>query len=69
MKKIRNQAASEEEAKASLKEAVILRSLAHPNIVSYVESFVHDGRLCIVQEFADGTKYNNVICFRRRLEI
>ena len=26
----------------------------HPNIIYYRESFVHDGYLCIIMEYADG---------------
>lgn len=36
-------------------EVAILSRLKHPNIVTQHESFVLEGRLCIVMEFVDGT--------------
>ena len=55
---------------ASLREAEMLRGLKHPNIVKYIDQFsLSDGRLCIVQEFADGkwTSFFIKRCCRRRL--
>jgi len=35
-------------------EVGVLRSLSHPNIVAYYETFFEGTKLCIVMEFADG---------------
>jgi serine/threonine protein kinase len=39
-------------ADRAVTEATILRRLAHPNIVRYHESFLAEGRLCIVTDYA-----------------
>ena len=39
---------------ASLQEAKILRAVDHPNVISYVDSFMDGGNLCIVMEYAAG---------------
>lgn len=39
---------------ASLQEAKILKAVAHPNVISYVDSFMDNGNLCIVMEYAAG---------------
>mmetsp|Transcript_30088 Transcript_30088/g.84780 ORF Transcript_30088/g.84780 Transcript_30088/m.84780 type:complete len:495 (+) Transcript_30088:118-1602(+) len=45
----------EKDKKASIKEASILKKMAHPNIIQYQEVFMtRKGRLCIVMEYADG---------------
>lgn len=36
-----------------LNEVKLLRSLDHPNIISYYDSFVHHNKLCIVMEYAE----------------
>ena len=38
--------------KDALNEVTILRSVQHRNIITYYESFLHEGRLCIVMELA-----------------
>jgi NIMA (never in mitosis gene a)-related kinase len=38
----------------ALNEVVVLKSLRHPFIVSYRESFMNKGCLCIVMDYADG---------------
>lgn len=41
--------------KAAIKEASILKTMTHPNIIQYQEVFMtRKGRLCIVMEYADG---------------
>eukprot|EP00928_Gymnodinium_smaydae_P028809 TRINITY_DN21873_c0_g1_i1.p1 TRINITY_DN21873_c0_g1~~TRINITY_DN21873_c0_g1_i1.p1 ORF type:complete len:954 (-),score=181.30 TRINITY_DN21873_c0_g1_i1:178-3039(-) len=45
---------SEKEREATLAEAELLRQVAHPSIVGYVESFFEGTRLHIVMEYADG---------------
>ncbi|ORX93540.1 kinase-like protein, partial [Basidiobolus meristosporus CBS 931.73] len=37
-------------------ESNILASVSHPNIIGYKESFIENGYLCIVTEYADGGK-------------
>lgn len=34
----------------------VLKTLKHPNIVEYYESFVHKGKLCIVMDYAENGK-------------
>jgi len=45
----------------AINEVEILRKVKHPGIVTYFESFMHRGRLCIVMEFANiGTATDHV---------
>jgi len=37
----------------ALKEAELLKSLAHPNIIGYADAFLSEMHLCIAMEFAD----------------
>jgi NIMA (never in mitosis gene a)-related kinase 1/4/5 len=41
-------------ASEAMKEATLMKSLHHPNIIGYVQSFVERDCLCIVMEYADG---------------
>lgn len=46
---------SDDEKRATLKEAKILEALKHPNIVKFKEVYkTKKGKLCIVMEYADG---------------
>ena len=46
---------TEEEKKEVLKEAKIMESLKHPNIIKFREVYkTKKGNLCIVMDFADG---------------
>lgn len=46
--------ASQADQEATLKEAQLLSSLEHPNIISYKECFIDDeGSLCIVTSFCE----------------
>lgn len=49
------------------READVLRSLAHVNIVGFVESFLEVDKLCIVMEFADGGDLHDAVRQRRDL--
>jgi serine/threonine protein kinase len=42
-------------------EVEILRKVEHIGIVSYIEHFIHGGRLCIVMEFSDVGTVDNVV--------
>ncbi|KAK3269105.1 hypothetical protein CYMTET_22428 [Cymbomonas tetramitiformis] len=42
-----------EESEAALQEAQVLKKLKHPNIISFKESFLHEGALCIVTSFCE----------------
>merc|ERR1712151_912382 len=46
--------ASKAEKEDALKESKVLRSLKHPYIVRYRESFHEDGWLCIVMDYCEG---------------
>ena len=49
-----------DEQKETLKEAKILESLAHPNIVRFKEVYkTKKGNLCIVMDYADGIDCRN----------
>ena len=48
---------SEDEMRECLKEAKILMSLRHPNIINFREVYkTKKGKLCIVMDYADGKK-------------
>eukprot|EP00440_Ansanella_granifera_P062314 gb/GFBE01067563.1/.p1 GENE.gb/GFBE01067563.1/~~gb/GFBE01067563.1/.p1 ORF type:complete len:511 (+),score=84.83 gb/GFBE01067563.1/:1-1533(+) len=49
----------------ALKEAEVLKSLSHPNIIGYEDAFLEEGRLCIVMEYADGGDLWAAIARRR----
>ena len=39
-------------------EVNVLKSLNHPNIVRYYDSFIHNSKLCILMEYAEnGLKF------------
>lgn len=37
----------------NLLQIAVLKTLNHPNVVKYYESFIHNGKLCIVMDFAE----------------
>ena len=45
---------SKQELADAKKEAAVLRSLDHPNIVRYIDSFTDGRKYCIVMEYANG---------------
>ena len=47
--------------KEAKNEVDVLRSLKHPNIVAYCDSFLEGRMLCIVMEFADGGDLSQLI--------
>jgi len=49
----------------ALREAEVLKSLTHTNIIAYHEAFLVDGHLCIVMEYADGGDLAGSIARRR----
>eukprot|EP00930_Biecheleria_cincta_P095920 TRINITY_DN87811_c0_g1_i1.p1 TRINITY_DN87811_c0_g1~~TRINITY_DN87811_c0_g1_i1.p1 ORF type:complete len:425 (+),score=70.87 TRINITY_DN87811_c0_g1_i1:100-1374(+) len=49
----------------ALKEAELLKSLVHPNIIGYKDAFLDEQMLCIVMEFADGGDLSAAIMRRR----
>lgn len=55
IKKIDIKRMSEEDKKATVREAKILEVLNHPNIISFREVYrTKAGQLCIVMDYADG---------------
>lgn len=63
MKRIRVDAGAGAGA-AARAEVAFLRSLNHPNVVAYVDSFDVDGELCIVMEYAEGGDLAGAIAAR-----
>ena len=55
MKKLALEQLGQKERTEAMNECAVLTKLRkHPNIVSVLEHFEDDGRLCIVMEYADG---------------
>ncbi|CAM9367234.1 unnamed protein product, partial [Heterosigma akashiwo] len=52
LKKISIEAMDEKQRKKTLKEVRLLQSLDHPNIVRYLDSFIHGDELIIIVEWA-----------------
>jgi len=44
----------EKERKSAFREAELLKSLDHPNIVAYENTFIEDNQLIIVMEYCEG---------------
>jgi len=57
--------ATPEAQKEAKKEAELLRSLSHPNVITYRGAFVRGDRLHIVMEYADGGDLGSVVARRR----
>eukprot|EP00929_Paragymnodinium_shiwhaense_P069002 TRINITY_DN34813_c0_g1_i1.p1 TRINITY_DN34813_c0_g1~~TRINITY_DN34813_c0_g1_i1.p1 ORF type:complete len:942 (-),score=249.91 TRINITY_DN34813_c0_g1_i1:76-2901(-) len=53
-------------AKEAQKEADVLRSLSHPNIVAYFGTFLEGQKLCIVMEYADGGDMSANVKLRKK---
>lgn len=49
----------------ALREAEVLKSLHHPNIIGYDDAFLAESHLCIVMEYADGGDLSVAIQRRR----
>ena len=56
-KKILLDKLGEKERQSALQEADLLKSLRHPNIVGYIDSFICEGTLIIVMEYCEGSVY------------
>lgn len=54
MKQISISTLSKKERDEAINEVKVLSSLKHENIVSYVTSFMSDGNLCIIMQYASG---------------
>lgn len=53
-KKIPLSALKEDEQKNALQEANLLKTLAHPHIVQYKDSFIEENTLVIIMEYCEG---------------
>ena len=53
-KKIPLSALKEDEQKNALQEANLLKTLTHPHIVQYKDSFIEDNTLVIIMEYCAG---------------
>lgn len=56
IKRVRCETAAEAEVARS--EVALLSSLAHPQVLGYIDSFTHKAHLCIVTEFCSGGDLN-----------
>lgn len=52
---------NEKERLGALREAELLKSLRHPNIVSYVDSFIVEGSLIIIMEHCEGRPHCKMV--------
>ena len=68
IKQLDLQKLSEHERQAAYKEAKILSSLKHPNIIKFREVYTTKmGRLCIVMDYADGNfLIRKVVTWKRK---
>ena len=64
--KVMQEFQTEEERADCFKEAQVLRSLKHPNIVRYVDSFAENEKFHIVMEFVDGGDLAQLIQRQKR---
>eukprot|EP00938_MAST-03A_sp_MAST-3A-sp1_P002398 g2398.t1 len=64
--KVMQEFQTEEERADCFKEARVLRSLKHPNIVRYVDSFAENEKFHIVMEFVDGGDLAQLIQRQKR---
>jgi NIMA (never in mitosis gene a)-related kinase len=55
---------SKDQLENALREAEILKSLQHPNIIRCIDFFVDDKLLCLVTEFADLGDLNKIIKYQ-----
>ena len=55
---------SKEQLESALREAEILKSLKHPNIIRCIDFYVDDKLLCLVTEFADLGDLNKIIKYQ-----
>lgn len=53
-KKIPLSALKDDEQRSALQEANLLKTLSHPHIVQYKDSFIEDNTLVIVMEYCEG---------------
>lgn len=42
-------------------EISVFKSIHHPNLIQYIESFIHKDKLCIIMEYADGGDLSKVV--------
>ena len=69
IKKIDIKKMSEEDKRATLKEAKILEVLNHPNIIRFKEVYkTKAGQLCIVMDYADGGDLDGKIKEQKKLK-
>lgn len=66
MKVIETTVLGPKERRDALNEVQVLSLLKHPYIISYKESFIEDGRLCIVMDYADGGDLYKTISLQRK---
>jgi serine/threonine protein kinase len=58
MKRIIVDIKDEKQNNKNMNEIQIFKDLNHPNLIKYLENFIHKDKLCIVMEHADGGKLN-----------
>lgn len=57
---------SSKERRDALNEVQVLRTLTHPYIITYRESFIEDNRLYIVMDYADGGDLYKAISVQKK---
>lgn len=61
MKSIVTDISDDDQNKKNENEINIFKSLNHPYIIRYYESFIKDNKLCIVMDLAQGGDLTNII--------
>lgn len=61
MKRIIIDQKDQKQNEKNLNEIEIFKSLKHPNLIHYIESFIYKNKLCIIMELADGGDLSKVL--------
>ena len=69
MKEIHIESNSRKEVAEAQKEAQLLKTMRHPNIVKFIDSFVDkkEQLMCILMDYCDGGDLSDLVQKRKRL--